>query len=828
MEDCSGYRAGCYQGSRVNLSLLHYHMPAAAAASEQQPMRTWWSLSRSPSTKDLRQGYPVENKQQQPKPSGKFTSFASAIGLKSKKHTPSLAIQEPPPPVPPVVKIQTSPRPSSKSLSSTRTRVDSFEPRTPIDLKRQSLLTLSDTDPFAGRSVIAVPVPHLPSDPNRLSAYSTPSVTNFIHKKPDTNRVSYASSSSTSHVHAIEILPTPPVFTRITSELRRLPSKYVTAIFMQRYLTFAPYRRSAGSLQVKYTEPLTRRNSVSPSMSSSSNLGSSSVYRRSQPDPAVTRPKIRARGMTDGGSTQKAGFFVRDPPPSRKLSHTSPSSNTSSQNSPISPKVIIRQASVSRLQTPPSAPPTQRLPPPPSQAEEPTSSQLPGVAYQIQSALSSSLSLGSMTSSAVGAPYGVQDHERFISDRGRASQRHKPDNFVGPTQKESKSAPGSLRTLKKSNSHQMLSRRNNHTSQSATPEASPEATSRKQRSLAHPRLPIPHIPLSARPSSASNATIFPSLPEFGQTPTSDSRKRSSSGRRRLFSGSSISKLSLSQQTSNRDDDTLSTFSLRSDRDLHLGFHNSCLSTKGTRPSSSFWEEASDYMPGSPVRSPSEYTPQVIMSREELARLEESVENTPPAYSSRSRGFSVLSESTMASDYDKDSDFSPVGLSPPPPATRPNSKQMQIWMSSNSFPAKPSSILSQPNSPPPSILSTADDHHEGAMQTKSPTLSPQTLVMTSLPPPPRRRRPTLISEADLSDPTSPPFSSHFSLIQKSSSMRSKFTVEKTLHRQSVMRKPSFLDIGDDSDQETESEIDELVTGSFLDLARESFDTIRSEA
>ena len=211
-----------------DFSLLLHHMPATAAAlspSEQQPVRTWWSLSRSPSTKDLRQGYVLENKQQQQsKSSGKFTSFVSAIGLKSKKHTPSLAIQEPPPPAPPVVKIHTSSKPSS-----TRTRVDSFEPRTPVDLKRQSLLTLSDTDPFAGRSVVAVPVP---SDPDRLSAYSNPSVTDFLHKKPDTfNRVSYASSSSNSHVHAIEILPVPPVSTRITSEFRRLHNKYVTANF---------------------------------------------------------------------------------------------------------------------------------------------------------------------------------------------------------------------------------------------------------------------------------------------------------------------------------------------------------------------------------------------------------------------------------------------------------------------------------------------------------------------------------------------------------------------------------------------------------------------
>lgn len=802
-------------------------MPAAAAAlspSEQQPVRTWWSLSRSPSTKDLRQGYD----KQQSKSSGKFTSFASAIGLKSKKHTPSLAIQEPPPPVPPVVKIHTSTRPPS-----TRTRVDSFEPRTPVDLKRQSLLTLSDADPFAGRSVIPVP-----SDPNRLSAYSNPSVTDFLHKKPDTptfNRVSYASSSSNSHVHAIEILPAPPVSNaRITSEFRRLHNKYVTAIFTYphgTYLTSTTCRRSVGSLQVKHAEPLARQSSLSPSVSPSSNLGLSYVYRRSQPDPAVTRPKMRARGMTDGGSTQKAGFFVQDHPPSRKLSHTSSSSNNFvessstnlpiSQDYPISPKLIIRQASVSRLQTPPTAPPTQRLPPPPSQADEPVATQRPGMAYRVESALSSSLSFGSTTSPA--AADGVQDNERRISKRGRQTQQqHEPDNLVGPPKKDSKTAPGSPRTLKKSNSHQTLSRRDNHTSPSATPKTPPEATFRKPRNLA--RLPIPHIPLSGRPSSASNATSFPSLPEFGgnQTPTSDSRK-GTSGRRRLFSGSSISKLSLSHQTSNRDDDTLSTFSLRSDHDPHLGPYKPSLSKKGTRPSSSFWDEASDHTPASPVTSTLEYTPQVIMSREELARLEESVENTPE-YSTRSRGFSVLSTSTMASDYDKGYDFSPVGLSPPP-ATRSNSKQMQTRMSSNSFSAKQSSTLSRPNSPPPSILSTASDH--SSMQTMSSSPSPQTLVMTSLPPPPRRRRPTVISEPDLPNPTPPPFPSHIS-IQKSSSMRSKFTVEKSLHRQSILRKPSFLDISDDSDQATESEVDELVTGSFLDLARESFDTIRSEA
>jgi hypothetical protein len=198
-------------------------MPTTAAAlspPEQQAVRSWWSLSKS-SRKDL----PVLEKiYQQPKPLGKFNSFASAIGLKPKKHSPSRD------PSPSVVTVQT--RPPSKSVSSTQTGVDSIEPRTPIDLhrdKHQSLLTLSDTDPFAGRPVIAIPVPNLPSDFNHLSAHSNPSVTDFVQKKPDTfNRVSYVSSSSTTHSHAIDILPVVPASTNLSSDSWRLHNKYVT------------------------------------------------------------------------------------------------------------------------------------------------------------------------------------------------------------------------------------------------------------------------------------------------------------------------------------------------------------------------------------------------------------------------------------------------------------------------------------------------------------------------------------------------------------------------------------------------------------------------
>jgi hypothetical protein len=218
-------------------------MPAALPTAEPAA-RTWWNINRSPSSKDLRHAYSHEKAASRPSlpvKSGKLNSFASAIGLKSKKQSPSLAIEDPPATLIPYVSnlasTPTSPassanRPPSKSVSSSRSRVDSIEPRTPVDFQRDprhSLLTLSDTDPFAGRPMIAVPVPqlpHFPSDPNRLSASPNPSVTEFVQKKADVptfNRVSYASSSSNSNHHTLDI-PASPIPSKLP-ELRALKSK---------------------------------------------------------------------------------------------------------------------------------------------------------------------------------------------------------------------------------------------------------------------------------------------------------------------------------------------------------------------------------------------------------------------------------------------------------------------------------------------------------------------------------------------------------------------------------------------------------------------------
>lgn len=194
---------------------------SALSANNDSSSRAWWSRStKNPSSKDLRRSSTSEKSHREtPSKSGtKFNTLASAMGFKAKKQHPSLAIQDPPPfirtvhptspPASATVERSYTNRPPSKSISSTiRSRQDSLEPRTPSDgqrdvlPKRQSLLTLSDSDPFASRGIS---LPPTPNDPNRLSIYSNSSIPEFLSKGETSmffNRSSYASSSSNSYSH---------------------------------------------------------------------------------------------------------------------------------------------------------------------------------------------------------------------------------------------------------------------------------------------------------------------------------------------------------------------------------------------------------------------------------------------------------------------------------------------------------------------------------------------------------------------------------------------------------------------------------------------------
>jgi len=169
-------------------------MSSTISSHQQTPPRTWWSLSPKSSN-----GKSYSTEKSGPSKSGglNFNSIASAIGFKPKKH-PSLAIQPPPASGP----AKQANRPPSKSVSSVWSAADSPQPQTPVDghrHTRQSLLTLSDVDPFARNGISAR---HTSS--NRHSAQSKASIPEFGSKHADPsifNRISYASSSSHSNIH---------------------------------------------------------------------------------------------------------------------------------------------------------------------------------------------------------------------------------------------------------------------------------------------------------------------------------------------------------------------------------------------------------------------------------------------------------------------------------------------------------------------------------------------------------------------------------------------------------------------------------------------------
>ncbi|KAJ2914287.1 hypothetical protein MD484_g6132, partial [Candolleomyces efflorescens] len=214
-----------------------------AAAFDSSGSRSWWPMARSQSGPAT--GYIPEK----PKAKSKAKTLNALFGLKSKKN-PSVAIQDPPLPIQPVppehIPQSFANRPPSKSVSSVISRADSLGPRTPSDFQpldrsnaRQSLLTLSDTDPFASsRSIGTVSSPYQPTDPTRLSAYSNTSSNDHIHRKnvdlAFQQRTSYGSSSSQSQNHANgpeSPLPLSPALARSPggSPKGKLLNKYVGA-----------------------------------------------------------------------------------------------------------------------------------------------------------------------------------------------------------------------------------------------------------------------------------------------------------------------------------------------------------------------------------------------------------------------------------------------------------------------------------------------------------------------------------------------------------------------------------------------------------------------
>lgn len=501
--------------------------------------------------------------------------------------------------------------------------------------------------------------------------------------------------------------------------------------------------------------------------------------RLSHPDlfPAP-RPVLRARGMTDAATTYQRTPFLQH----SSLSLTSPSIPHST-----SPRVIVRQPSIQRVGLPVSAPPNQKLPPPPAVDDKTIDPQFSHSASSSTTSFRSSLREAGMV------------NQHYIP-------RSRPRERVTAPAEDSPESLHKARTLKKASSHQSISKIASLSNPStlstpATPvvETALDRGPRKQRSFHHPRIPVslPPLPLSLKHQPASGIPF-----SDGHTST-ETKRGSASGppRKRLFSGSSTRRPSTSLET--LDDDHRSVFSL--DRDRPSRSHSSNIK-------SSFWDEGGD-VPSSPQASTAEYTPQQIMSPADMLKLEADVQES--LSSSRQRGMSIMSTSTMTSDDNASSIHGhtvirAVGLLNP---------QLHP-MRSNSMGGGGAVV-------PPRLPRPSTSHSSSPIDT-----SPLGLV--SLSPPPRPRRSQLspnvsvISDVPTLKPLSPP---------PRTRTLSKKTSSDLNRRTSLMRKPSFLIIDDDLEIKKAPPPPIPLSlpvppplsreDSFLDLNRESLDTIRSD-
>lgn len=610
-------------------------------------------------------------------------------------------------------------------------------------------------------------------------------------------------------------------------------------------------------MQVK----LPNDSSLQSSYFSTTNL--SPQGRRPASDESPGRPRMRSRGMTVGGLPQKSGFFVKEQKTDQKLSHTLNIAHTSPKppERPGKQPFILRQIpSSSRLVAPPTAPPIVGLPAPPSTLEQPDFPRRKGVNSLSSLAPSSpSLSL-------------VNNHMEPVLDDARTSQQAPPVEDHSYLEPSLKSGP---RTLKKPPSQQSLRRAASGSSSISSKTAtSPDASeNKKQRNSQQSRLPMPTLSLSIRTSFVST----PSHPRNGDPTSPSSISEQRRPRKRLFSNSQRPSTSTCVS---REDDSSSVLSLRSEHDsMRTPYKSWAVTRNYSKPSPSFWDEGADTTPSSPAV---DYQPQAIMSRDELAKLDASVSNreTESPMDSRFPFPSVSRPEVVHHEPSR------VALSPPP-STKPGRRSAR---SSDMTLASSTSRSGRPRRPftaDPLVRVGSKETEIGATESRRRVASSAATHLdtipdaTSLPPPPR---PRIISGSSvwststtstlIQSPVEQPSSSKGKTLERPSTTissplqldasgnggsliatrpvpRSHTTsrgksrtsgLEMAIHRRSIMRKPSFLEIDGESDQDSEPEMvekrDSLLlnmkppsidisskTGeSFLDFARESFDTV----
>lgn len=742
---------------------------SAALSSDSPHSKTWWSLPSRRSNQDLQKQSASDKSSPRIKSSG-LKVIATAMGFKSKKTPVSPAQNSPHLP-------RISPRPNvddvdfDRSSSSTRTRVDSLEPRTPLDGQRegrQSLFTLSDIDPFATRGLSS------PLSPTHLSVYSNPS--NYdLHAEPLPifRRVSYASSHS--HRRNSELSPSDVAPHKLQPRSIPIPLAIPLADLLGRKRVGSLHRKQPQTTHIGSPEMLLEYIDNVPKPTPFATLHDKT--RSNQPDLSQTpRLHVRPRGMTDSGLKQRPRFLSNDATPFKASTLSSP-------------RVTTRQPSIPRISTPPTAPPELDLPLPPHQnrSHNPTVTGL--ISAFASSSCSSFMSSGCSKELCCNPPHG-----------SRQMDNKKPNGSKDVSPKSLQTQPAS-RSLKKAISQQSLAK---HTNSPISPSPTTFDKLPRNRRTFHP--PKLSVPLPSRNTNACTSSIATN----DSSSIAEQRRGSAGlislpGRKRLFSGSSSYCPSTSHSILS-DEDTRSVFSLRSDSHQTVA---SSIFKPWIRPVSpspsptsavSPWQEtSSEHLPSSPSLI-TEYIPQPILSPDEMAELEASVEESHPP---------------SIPDGDDEPLFGDISLRTPSLKSRSDDRPTTSSSLTDGSFFSPST--SYPNMTVPFMIGSTLSN-----------LSLPQVMMTSLPPPPRQPRfgPIFVTSPRMGDDSCgkislpPPPRQH---------LTTKLSVDKALQRRSVMRKPSFLEIDDDSeygDTDVEDSGDNM-GGSFLDLARESFDTTRHE-
>ena len=604
-------------------------------------------------------------------------------------------------------------------------------------------------------------------------------------------------------------------------------------------------------------------------------------------DAPPPRPKLRSRGMTDGGLPQKAGFFVKEPMIFRKLSTTPDVLPTTTTTPESIPKLRKGRQASTRVHAPPTAPPTSGLPATPP-VEQPDPRQRRGLDPLPASSPPLSTHI-------------VQDYPTTLNPIHDVKQISQPDlrspeesipESVEHSIQDSKSLPSSPRMLKKASSQRSLVRGTSPASSVRTISCPEPPDKRMQRNY-HSRLPLPTIPLSIRTSFSSTPPQLSTRNPTSPSSTTEPKKF----RKRLFSNSSQRpSTSTCVSISPLEDDSLSVFSVRSDNDTLASYKPLAVTRNYSQVPSSFWDECADTTPSSPATSHADYYPQAIMSRDQLAKLEASVISLAESPQTHE---SSIPPSIAAAEVEEPQEQPDSVVLSPTPSLRSGKSVRTSSVTLASLQSQPSGLRRPVTADP---LMRENKEREGSAaepvlstDANSTSTTPpldSTTGLTSLPPPPRprlRSTNSIRSTASMATTiTSPGGRSNASKVklqerpntaitttsplqpgapgtgnlrppllsfsksagaQTRGKARPSGVLEKTIHRRSIMRKSSFLDIDGDADPELEVQekrdslfvaikasagsvgnngsIAGTKTGeSFLDFARESFDTMQT--